>query len=119
MMSSNGASINSIHPEEHSAQNMPSNDDLLDLLDLQGGAIIVPKVSVPDLEVEVFDENMNHNSIDSHHLRNGFLYTGPHDNMIKDLPACSSSLINHDLTHAHHKNHRNEMEREIETSPVS
>lgn len=124
MMSSNGASNNNIHPEgggDHPAQSLfggSSNDDLLEQTD-QNGGITIPKVSVPDLEVEVFDENMNHNSIDSLHLRNGFLYTGPHDNVIKELPACSSSLINHDLAHAQYKNHRNEVEREIETSPVS
>lgn len=118
MMSSNGASNNNIHPDVEHANDGSSNDDLLDPVETSG-AITVPKVSIPDLEVEVFDENMNHNSIDSQNLRNGFLYTGPHDNMIKDLPACSSSLINHDLTHAHYRNHRNEMEREIETSPVS
>lgn len=124
MMSSNGASNNNIHPEgggDHPAQSLfggSSNDDLLEQTD-QNGGITIPKVSVPDLEVEVFDENMNHNSIDSLHLRNGFLYTGPHDNVIKELPACSSSLINHDLAHAQYKNHRSEVEREIETSPVS
>ena len=94
-----------------------SNDDLLDTTET--GNITVPKVASVDLEVEIFDENMNHNSINSVHLRNGFLYTGPHDNVIKDLPACSSSVINHDLTHAHYKHNRSEMERELETSPVS
>jgi WD repeat-containing protein 24 len=120
MMSSNGASNSNIHhgSGDHAAQSLfggSSNDDLLDTNE-QSGAITIPKVAIPDLEVEVFDENMNHNSIDSINLRNGFLYTGPHDNLIKDLPACSSSLINHDLTHAHYRN-RNEMEREVETSP--
>lgn len=124
MMSSHGASNNNIHPDgllENPAQSVfggSSNDDFLDTID-QNGAITVPKVLIPDLEVEVFDENMNHNSIDSLHLRNGFLYTGPHDNVIKELPACSSSLITHDLTHTQYKNGRNEIEREIETSPVS
>lgn len=120
MMSSVSASNNNIHPEGAGDQvpNGVASEDQLESTD-QGGGIVVPKVAIPDLEVEVFDENMNHNNIDHVHLRNGFLYTGPHDNMIKDLPACSSSLINHDLTHAHYRNHRNEMEREIETSPVS
>lgn len=124
MTTSNNASSNNIHPDgsfENPAQSIfggSLNDDLLETID-QNGAITIPKVSIPDLEVEVFDENMNHNSIDSHHLRNGFLYTGPHDNHIKDFPACSSSLINHDLTHAHYRNNRSEMVREIETSPVS
>jgi hypothetical protein len=124
-MSSHGASSNNIHPDgqnDHPAQlfNGTSNDDLLDTME-QGGAITIPKVAVPDLEVEVFDENMNmhNNSIDSLNLRNGFLYTGPHDNLIKEFPACSSSIINHDLTDAHNRNNRNELEREVETSPVS
>lgn len=124
MMSSHGASNNNIHHDgllENPAQSVfggSSTDDLLDTSD-QNGTITIPKVLIPDLEVEVFDENMNHNSIDSLHLRNGFLYTGPHDNVIKELPACSSSLINHDLTHAQYKNNKNEIERELETSPVS
>lgn len=120
MISSHAASSNNIHPDDHQNQSIfggSSNDDLLDQSD-QTGTITVPKVSIPDLEVEVFDENMNHNTIDSHHLRNGFLYTGPHDNVIKDLPNCSSSIINHDLTHASYKSSQNEIEREIETSPV-
>lgn len=123
MMASN-ASNNNIHLDgsgDHAAQNLfggSSNDDLIEPIELNGG-ILIPKVSVSDLEVEVCDESMNYNRIDSHHLRNGFLYTGPHDNVIKELPACSSSVINHDLTHAHYKNHRNEIVREVETSPVS
>lgn len=118
MMSSNGASSHNIHPDGSADQLFGgASDDLAENLE-QSGAITIPKVAIPDLEVEVFDENMNHNSIDSLHLRNGFLYTGPHDNHIKDLPTCASSL-NHDLTHAHYRNHRSEMEREIETSPVS
>lgn len=124
MMSSNNASNSNIHPDgttDNPAQsifNGSSNDELIEVTE-QSGVITIPKVSIPDLEVEVFDENMNHNSIDSLHLRKGFLFTGPHDNLIKDLPACSSSIINHDLTHAHYKNHRSELEREVETSPVS
>lgn len=124
MMSSHAASNNAIYPDgslevpvQNSFGGTLNGDELLDSTD-QSGAIIVPKVLIPDLEVEVFDENMNHNSIDSLHLRNGFLYTGPHDNVIKELPACSSSIINHDLAHAQYRNHRNEIERELETSPV-
>lgn len=124
MVSSHAASSNNIHPDgsnDHPVQNVGGSsmhDDLIDQSD-QNGVITVPKVSIPDLEVEVFDENMNHNTIDSHNLRNGFLYTGPHDNHIKELPNCSSSMINHDLTHSQYKTNRSEMEREIETSPVS
>lgn len=117
-LSANGVSnLNNIHPDgsgDHPAQSIfggSTND-----LDTESTGITIPKVSISDLEVEVFDENVNHNSINSLHLRNGFLYTGPHDNVIKDLPACSSSAINHDLTHAHY---RSEIVREIETSPVS
>lgn len=123
MMSSHGASTNNIHPDGSGDQvqnllNGSANDESQTEV-LETGGITVPRVAIPDLEVEVFDENMNHNSINSLHLRNGFLYTGPHDNVIKELPACSSSAINHDLTHAQYKNNRSEMEREIETSPVS
>lgn len=122
LTSSHGASSNNIHPDgqsEHQAQllNGSSNDDLLDTM--EQGAITIPKVAVPDLEVEVFDENMNHNSIDSLNLRNGFLYTGPHDNLIKEFPVCPSSIINHDLTDAHSRHNRSEQERDVETSPVS
>lgn len=117
--SSHGASSNNIQPDGQSEQaqllNGSSNDDLLDP---DQGPITIPKVAVPDLEVEVFDENMNHNSIDSLNLRNGFLYTGPHDNMIKEFPVCPSSIINHDLTDAHSRHKRSEMERDSETSPV-
>lgn len=118
----NGSS-NNINPDGNDLQSQSifggsSNDDLLDAIE-PSGFIQMPKVPIPDLDVdvEVYDEN-NRPSIDSKKLRNGFLYTGPHDHLIKDsLPACSSSLINHELSHQHYRNHRHEMEREQETSP--
>lgn len=121
MITSHKVSSNAINPENSSEQiqtnlNGSSNDDLLD-----EGPITVPTVIIPDLEVEVLDENVSHQGIDidSIQLRNGFLFKGPHDSFIKDFPACSSSAINHDLTNAHHRYYRSEVERESETSPVS
>jgi hypothetical protein len=74
------------------------------------------QVPIPDPEVEIFDDGVTQNMIDCKNLRNGFLFTGPHDDLVKDFPVCSSSLINHELMH--YRNHRNELEREvIETSP--
>lgn len=123
-LTSNNASSNAINPENSLEQiqmtlNGSANDDLMENAE---GCIMVPKVAIPDLEVEVLDENINHGvggDIDSLQLRNGFLFTGgQHDSFIKDFPACSSSAINHDLTNAQHRYHRSELERESETSPV-
>lgn len=123
MITGHNVSSSTINPENSSEQvqtnlNGSSNDDLLENLE---GFITIPKVAGPDLEVEVLDESVSHqgDDIDSIQLRNGFLYMGPHENFTKDFPACSSSAINHDLTNAHHRHHRSEVERESETSPVS
>lgn len=125
LVSSNNASSNTINPDNSIEQvqvtlNGSANDDLLESSE---NCIIVPKVAqIPDLEVEVFDDENIHGigtDIDSLQLRNGFLFTGPHDSFIKEFPACSSSAINHDLTNSQHRYHRSEVERESETSPVN
>jgi WD repeat-containing protein 24 len=108
---SNGPQANPVG----SGENISSTDEILND---SNEIITVPKIPIPDLEVEIYDENMTQNAIDCKNLRNGFLYTGPHDSFVKDFPICSSSLLNHELMHQHYRNHRNEMEREmIETSP--
>ncbi|KAL7014207.1 hypothetical protein ACKWTF_015799 [Chironomus riparius] len=113
----NGSNGNVTANHVGSGENISSNDEILNDSN-EIGLITVPKVPVPDIEVEIFDDGMAQNELDCRNLRNGFLYTGPHDNFVKDFPMCSSSLINHELMHSHYRNHRSEMEREvIETSP--
>lgn len=111
----NGSNGNMTGNQIGSGENISSNDEILNDSN-EIGSITVPKVPIPDLEVEIFDDSGTQNSVDCRNLRNGFLFTGPHDNFVKELPMCSSSLINHELMH--YKSHRTEMEREmIETSP--
>lgn len=63
-----------------------------------------PKVATSDFEVEVYDENLIQNQVDSKQLRSGFLFTGPHNDFIKDFPMCSSSVLSHELM----KNYQND-----------
>ncbi|KAG5666801.1 hypothetical protein PVAND_014811 [Polypedilum vanderplanki] len=95
-----------------SRENISSTDELLN----DPNEFQIPKAIVSsDLEVEVFNDGesqVHQNAIDSKHLRNGFLFTGPaHD---KEFPMvmCSSSLINHELMHYNH-NRSKEMEMMI------
>jgi len=113
----NGSNGNVTVNHVGSGENISSNEEVLNDSN-EIGSITVPKVPIPDIEVEIFDDSLVQNGLDCRNLRDGFLYTGPHDNFVKDFPMCSSSLINHELMHSHYRNHRTEMERKIvETSP--
>ncbi|CAO1423711.1 unnamed protein product [Diamesa hyperborea] len=103
--------------------NGSAGDDVLDSnIEVNGttpGAVVIPK-SLDELNVGIFDEtDLTIDNIDCvKNFRNGFLYKGPHDNLIKEFPACSSSLINHDFqNHAFKQMKHNEINREQETSP--